>query len=201
MDGVPIQLLRSTEADTAGRESFYYNAGEDGLQFRQHAVRRISGNGDPLIDDILKLRLDAQAGCTLPTRNELKTLARLRLKEAESLYRSGFYGGSEYLCGYVVEFALKARICKVLNLQAYPADELKIAKTHDFDVLKLLAGLKKDLGPGGNKELWENWTAATKWRPELRYQMPAKNSRETAKLAIESIKGRNGVLTWLAKRW
>ncbi len=137
----------------------------------------------------------------MPTRTELKKLARLRLREAECLYRSGFYSGSEYLCGYVVELALKARICKVLNLEEYPADDLKIAKTHDFDVLKLLAGLKQELGPGGNKELWENWTASTKWRPELRYQLPAKASRETTKLAIESIKGRNGVLTWLARRW
>ncbi len=110
----------------------------------------------------------------MPTRNELKKLARLRLKEAECLYRSGFYSGSEYLCGYVVELALKARICKVLSADQYPADELRIAKTHDFDVLKLLAGLTKDLGPGGNKELCENWAAATKWRPELRYQLPAK---------------------------
>lgn len=137
----------------------------------------------------------------MPTRNELKTLARLRLKEAECLHQSGFYSGSEYLCGYVVEFALKARICKILNLEEYPADELKISKTRHFDVLKILAGLKKDLNPGTNKELWDNWSVATKWKPELRYQPPAKDSRESAKAVIESIKGKNGVLTWLAKRW
>jgi len=154
-----------------------------------------------VLNDILKSRLNAQAGSSLPTRNELKTLARLRLKEAECLYRSRFYSGSEYLCGYVVEFALKARICKVLNLEEYPAEELRVSKTHDFDVLKLLAGLKKDLEPGRNKELWENWSVATKWKPELRYQLPVKDSREAAKVVIESIKGKDGVLTWLARRW
>lgn len=138
----------------------------------------------------------------MPTRSELKTLARLRLKEAECLYRSGFYNGCVYLCGYVVECALKARICKVLNLDEYPADELKFSKTHDFDVLKLLAGLKKDLAPGSNQELWENWSVATRWKPELRYQPPGQNNQETAGEVIDSIKvSPNGVLTWLAKRW
>lgn len=110
----------------------------------------------------------------MPTRSELKKLALLRLKEAECLYQSGFYSGAEYLCGYVIELALKARICRVLNLNEYPADELKVSKTHDFDLLKLLAGLKRDVDPVRNKELWENWSAATKWRPELRYRLPAK---------------------------
>jgi HEPN domain-containing protein len=128
-------------------------------------------------------------------------LARLRLKEAECLYRSGFHNGCVYLCGYVVEFALKARICEVLNLEEYPAEELKVSKTHDFDVLKLLAGLKKDLRPGSNEDLWENWSVATRWKPELRYQPPGKNSAEAAKEVIDSIRGKNGVLTWLAKRW
>jgi HEPN domain-containing protein len=138
----------------------------------------------------------------LPTRNELRILARLRLREAECLYKSGFYDGCVYLCGYVVEFALKSRICKVLKLKEYPANELKLSKTHDFDVLKLLAGLKEDLRQGRNRELWENWSIATKWKPELRYQLPSANNREIAKETIDSIKGNpNGVLTWLAKRW
>jgi len=76
------------------------------------------------------------------TRNDLKKLARLRLKEAESLYRQGLYDGCVYLCGYVVECALKARICKFLKLSKYPSDEHgKIFKTHNFGILKLLAGL------------------------------------------------------------
>jgi HEPN domain-containing protein len=34
------------------------------------------------------------------------------MRDAELLFRKGRYDASAYLCGYVVEFALKARICK-----------------------------------------------------------------------------------------
>ncbi|RLC04104.1 MAG: hypothetical protein DRI57_28560 [Deltaproteobacteria bacterium] len=57
----------------------------------------------------------------MPTRNELKELAKLRLKEAETLFNAGLYDGSAYLCGYVTEFALKARICKLLGIDEYPS--------------------------------------------------------------------------------
>ncbi len=49
----------------------------------------------------------------MPTRNELKELAKLRLAEAEKLCDAGYYDGAAYLCGYAVEFALKARICRL----------------------------------------------------------------------------------------
>jgi HEPN domain-containing protein len=56
----------------------------------------------------------------MPTRNELKELAQLRLKEAETLFQAGLYDGAAYLCGYVIEFALKAKICKLLGVNEYP---------------------------------------------------------------------------------
>jgi len=56
----------------------------------------------------------------MPTKIELKKLARTRLKEAKVLYQNGLYDGACYLAGYVIELALKARICKVLDLDDYP---------------------------------------------------------------------------------
>jgi len=47
-------------------------------------------------------------------------LAALRLCEAEALFAAGLYDGSAYLCGYVVELALKARICRLLDVNKYP---------------------------------------------------------------------------------
>ena len=44
----------------------------------------------------------------MPTRQELKALSELRLKEAEALFGSGLYDGTVYLAGYVIELALKA---------------------------------------------------------------------------------------------
>ena len=76
----------------------------------------------------------------MPTRAEFKQLAKLRLKEAETLFTAGLYDGAAYLCGYVVEFALKARICKLLGLDEYPeTGKLKTAyAVHDFNQLLIL---------------------------------------------------------------
>lgn len=81
------------------------------------------------------------------TREDLKKLAKQRLAEAQELYRKGLYDGCAYLCGYVVECALKARICRYLKLKEYPSsgEYGRIFKTHDFELLKLLAGLEGEI--------------------------------------------------------
>ena len=99
----------------------------------------------------------------MPTRRDLQKLAKLRLREAEHLERKGLYDGCVYLCGYVVEFALKARICRVLGLSSYPDEKEvgRVFKTHNFDVLKLLAGLEEETTLAKNKALFNNWSTAT----------------------------------------
>lgn len=140
----------------------------------------------------------------MPTRKELQELAKLRLKEAEHLYKQGLYDGCVYLCGYVVEFALKARICRVLKLDKYP-DEGRFSelfKKHDFELLRRLAGLEqsKDLSKG--TALGTNWSIATEWSPERRYTPAGTANRRKAEDVLASLKDRpNGVLTWLAKKW
>jgi len=137
------------------------------------------------------------------TGNDLKKLARLRLREADSLYQQGFYDGCVYLCGYVVECVLKARICKFLKLSKYPSDgeHGKIFKTHNFGILKLLAGLEGEITITKNKALFENWSTATSWDPEQRYSPAGTSGREEAADILASIKDKpNGVLTWLIKR-
>jgi len=83
----------------------------------------------------------------MATRNELKQISITRLKEAKALFSQGFYDGSIYLSGYVVETALKAKICKLLREPMYP-ESGKIGsayKTHRIDDLILLAGLREQL--------------------------------------------------------
>jgi hypothetical protein len=114
------------------------------------------------------------------------------------------YDGCVYLSGYVVEFALKARICKILDLEEYPdkGDSGKIFKTHDFEILLLLAGLQKEVSLTKNKALFDNWSTATKWKPEQRYSPAGTHSEIEARDRLSSIKNRpNGVLAWLIKRW
>jgi len=140
----------------------------------------------------------------LLTRDDLKKLARLRLKEAEQLYRRGLYDGCVYLCGYVIECALKARICRFLGLISYrtEGEHGRIFKTHNFGILKLLAGLEAEIALTKNKQLFENWSAITKWEPDQRYARAGTCDRQRATDVLASIKDRpNGVFVWLAKRW
>jgi len=139
----------------------------------------------------------------MPTRNELKELAKLRLEEAETLFDAGLYDGAVYLSGYVIEFALKARICKLLDLSEYPSSgRLKSAyAVHDFDQLLLLSGLKEkiNLAP---VELYANWSITIPWSPEMRYKPKGSVSKDEAEQILNAIRDKpNGVLRWIMKYW
>src|SRR5713226_5664659 len=107
----------------------------------------------------------------VPTNNDLKQLAKLRLQEAEHLHRKKLYDGCVYLCGYVVEFALKARICKILKLHEYPdkGEVGRIFKTHDVAGLKLCAGLREKMTMSKYKPHFDKYSAATAGEREQRY--------------------------------
>ena len=49
------------------------------------------------------------------SHEQLKEIARRRLKDAKILYREKSYTGALYLCGYAIELALKAIICRNLD--------------------------------------------------------------------------------------
>jgi HEPN domain-containing protein len=140
----------------------------------------------------------------LATRQQLQQLAKLRLREAERLYASGLYDGAVYLCGYVVELALKARICKLLQLKNYPesGDIGRLFKTHNFDDLKVLAGLSQEITATKAPELFNNWSIATLWKSEQRYLPQGTSDKKKAQEVLASIKDDpNGVLKWLSRRW
>lgn len=140
----------------------------------------------------------------MPTRKEFQELAKLRLKEAEHLYDKGLYDGCVYLCGYVVEFALKARICRVLKLDKYP-DEGRFSdlfKKHDFELLRRLCGLEQSKELAKGTALGTNLSTATEWTPERRYTPVGTVNQRKAEDVLASLRDRpNGVLTWLAKKW
>lgn len=141
------------------------------------------------------------ANTPLP-RKQLQQLARLRLKEAQALHDAALYDGSAYLAGYAVELALKARICRLLGLKNYPLELGQAFKIHNLEQLKALAGLTTQIHPSKNKDLFDNWSKATEWDPEQRYEAPGKYDAVTAKEILDSIRARpNGVLTWLSRRW
>lgn len=51
---------------------------------------------------------------------DLQKLARARLKDAKSLLSAKRFDGAIYIGGYVVEIALKARICRTLKWSEFP---------------------------------------------------------------------------------
>ena len=51
---------------------------------------------------------------------DLRKLVRARLKDAKSLLSERRFDGAIYIGGYVVEIALKARICRTLKWTEFP---------------------------------------------------------------------------------
>ncbi len=134
----------------------------------------------------------------------LKLISETRLKEAKVLYQNGLYDGAAYICGYVLETALKARICKNLNIGEYPDDgkDKTIFSSHDFDRLLLLSGLQGKITlTARNKKRFANWSLLTSWKPERRYAVGVykKSNVEDLFEALEDSK--SGLFTWLKKLW
>ena len=129
-------------------------------------------------------------------------LAQTRLVEAETLFSSHHYSGAAYLCGYVVELALKARICRLLGTEEYPTTgKLKSAfAVHDLEQLLFLAGLEKKLYE--SKAVFTNWSVALLWNPEYRYRPLDSFSQYGAQEILNAVRNpRNGVFPWIKKHW
>jgi HEPN domain-containing protein len=140
----------------------------------------------------------------MPTRKELQALAKLRLKEAETLFAAGMYDGVAYLSGYVIELALKARICRLLNVDDYPTkgNYAKVYAVHDFDQLRFLAGLGSKIDVIATPNLFANWSLAAPWGPERRYAPKGTYSKKDAEDMLNAIRNKNdGLLTWIKRYW
>ena len=96
----------------------------------------------------------------------LQSNARVRLEDAQVLFDHSRYDGSAYLCGYAVEFALKARICETLNTAVYP-DKISGFKTHHLETLLFLTSMESHIKQNALAE----WTFVLQnWQPEMRYK-------------------------------
>jgi len=142
----------------------------------------------------------------VPVRNELKKMATTRLAESKALINSGLFDGACYLAGYVVELALKARICKLLDIDLYP-DKGKISsayKIHDLADLIILAGLENKFKTAkhNNVNLDINWSVIASWSEQYRYSSIGTNPKERAEEIIEAlVDPKDGVFIWIKKYW
>jgi hypothetical protein len=142
----------------------------------------------------------------MPTRMELKELAKTRLQEAKLLYNRGLYDGSCYLAGYVLEMALKARICKVLDVADYPdtGEISRSFKTHNLIVLLRLAGLQRrlDTAIATNPNLLQSGSLIVEWTEEFRYSPIGSSSQVRARAILSAVDDKkDGIFTWLKKHW
>jgi hypothetical protein len=126
---------------------------------------------------------------------DLEKIATARIKDAEILLNARRYDGSIYLCGYAVEIALKAQICKTLGWSGYPSNKREFEnyqsfKTHNLDVLLRLSGIEQKI----KVELFAEWSSVAAWDPEIRYKPIGSATKEETNLMIDSSKKLLGVL-------
>ena len=136
---------------------------------------------------------------------DLRILAQTRLREAEALFAAGLYDGTVYLCSYVLEMALKACVCRTLDLPLYPDDERgarQTFRTHDFELLVLLAGLRNKLMAEREASIAfdRNWTLAASWPLEDRYTV-SKSQVNAGEMLEAMTSPEEGVLTWPSRQW
>ena len=118
---------------------------------------------------------------------DLRKLARARLTDAKSLLNARRYDGAIYIGGYVVEIALKARICRTLKWDAFPESRKEFAslatfRTHDLDVLLALSGREQRIK---GRHLAE-WSDVATWDPEVRYRAPGSATKGDADRLVYS---------------
>ena len=119
--------------------------------------------------------------------SELDRIAEARLEDAKVLLAAGRYDGSTYLCGYAVEVALKARICRTLNWSEFPStggefQPYKTFQTHELEVLLRLSGQESRV----KQEHFVLWNAVIVWRVESRYSIIGKVQRADAEQMLQA---------------
>ncbi len=123
----------------------------------------------------------------LPT--ELKKIAKARLKDSQILFNNKRYDASTYLCGYSIELALKAKICKTLKwINGFPQtnkefENYKCLKTHDVEVLLKFSGIQEKIKLNYRAE----WSIISSWSPENRYKPLGTETRQTTENMLNAV--------------
>ena len=119
--------------------------------------------------------------------DELDSIARARLDDARALLAAGRLDGATYLCGYAIELALKARICRTLNWSEFPStggefQDYRSFQTHDLEVLLHLSGQDARL----RQDHFGIWSSVAGWRVDLHYNPPGTTQQTGATAMIRA---------------
>jgi len=140
-------------------------------------------------------------------RKGFQLIAKARLKDANALLDKKRWAAAYYLCGYVLECALKACLLRHLGESAalfsdteYPR-RLMGCRTHDLGLLVNLAGLDAAFGQarGLNPNLQAYWAQAKDWNEASRYE---DRTEAEAKALFEAVShSSDGVFKWFQAHW
>jgi HEPN domain-containing protein len=120
---------------------------------------------------------------------DLRAIARARLRDAQVLLAGKRFDGAFYICGYAVELALKARICRTLKWSGFPESEkdfkaFRSVRTHDLEVLLRFSGIEDRVMA---KHLTD-WAVVRAWNPEQRYQAIGRVPSHQASSMVSCVK-------------
>lgn len=119
-------------------------------------------------------------------RRALMNLANARVKDSLALFRGRRYHGAMYLCGYAIEYVLKARIAKVWGWPEYPPGgkgDFRSFITHDLDLLLKLCGQERRI----KRKYLSQWSVVSRWKPEMRYDPVGSVKRRRAWEMIQAV--------------
>ena len=124
---------------------------------------------------------------------DLDNIARARIEDAKALSAVGQFDGATYLCGYAIEVALKARICRTLNWPEFPATRAEFQayrsfQTHELDVLLHLSGQEARI----KQNQFALWNVVAVWKVELRYNIAGTTQQAHAAAMIQAAGGNSG---------
>jgi HEPN domain-containing protein len=157
----------------------------------------------------------------MPHRLEFQEMALLKIKEANLLHKNGLYHGAFYLSGYAMEFALKAAVCRNLDMDDFFEEKksndkskpsggiFEKMKTHDIGTLLIMAGLYNKLNAfkEANEEFEIKWNYITtkQWNEQCRYDnssMTKKYNKIDVESFIDAIDNKKGgFLKWIQHYW
>lgn len=128
-------------------------------------------------------------------RNDLRKMAKARLKDAEVLFQHARYDSATYLSGYAIELALKARLCMVLKWEEFPEsnkdfEDYRSFRTHDLNVLLSLSK-KQDLIITNHEQIWRT---VESWSSDARYKRVGSVDKAAAMKMLDAVRFILGVV-------
>lgn len=136
------------------------------------------------------------------TRNDLQSLAKVRLDDARYLLNANRSSSAYYLAGYAIELGLKACISKQVQSNTLPDKGfIQAVYVHQLDSLVSTAGLRPTITADtkADSQFAAYWAITNNWNVESRYVVWDVITANTLLQAVSDPD--HGVFQWVKKHW